>query len=75
MSQGGKKVHKDDQMTPLERKDALARGEQVDRMPISIFYGAPAHHLLGWTRPQSVALSLIHIFNGPNESLVSVANF
>ena len=46
-------MHKDDLMTPVERANALAKGLEVDRMPISMFYGAPAHTLLGWTRPQS----------------------
>ncbi len=45
-------MHKDDLMTPIERGQALAKGESVDRMPISMFYGAPGHSLLGWTRIQ-----------------------
>jgi len=45
-------MHKDDLMTPVERARALAKGEAVDRMPISMIYGAPAHALLGWTRIQ-----------------------
>ncbi|WP_169717930.1 Uroporphyrinogen decarboxylase [Sporomusa silvacetica DSM 10669] len=39
-------MHKDDQMTPLERKKALARGEKVDRMPIVMAYGCAAGDLL-----------------------------
>ena len=45
-------MHKDDLMTPIERAQALVKGESVDRMPISMLYGAPAHSLLGWTRRQ-----------------------
>jgi uroporphyrinogen decarboxylase len=45
-------MHKDDQMTPLERKKALANGEPVDRMPIAMLFGAPAHRLLGFSRRQ-----------------------
>ncbi|MCR6545747.1 uroporphyrinogen decarboxylase family protein [Dehalobacterium formicoaceticum] len=48
-------MHKDDKMTPLERAAALARGEDVDRFPINMFYGAPAHAMLGWTRQQEFA--------------------
>lgn len=48
-------MHKYDLMTPIERAKALAKGESVDRMPISMFYGAPAHSLLGWTRRQEQA--------------------
>ncbi|MDD4238460.1 MAG: uroporphyrinogen decarboxylase family protein [Desulfotomaculaceae bacterium] len=48
-------MHKDDQMTPIERKAALAKGQPVDRYPITMFYGAPAHALLGWTRHMEVA--------------------
>lgn len=40
-------MHKDDQMTPKERAMALAKGECVDRLPISMFYFAPSHKLLG----------------------------
>ena len=48
-------MHKDDQMTPLERQAAMAKGEAVDRYPIGMFYGAPGHALLGWTRRDEVA--------------------
>lgn len=48
-------MHKDDQMTPLERKAALLKGEAIDRYPISMFYGAPGHALLGWSRRDEVA--------------------
>ncbi|MBC3889703.1 uroporphyrinogen decarboxylase [Acetobacterium paludosum] len=47
-------MYKEDLMTPVERAQALAKGESVDRMPISMFYGAPGHSLLGWTRRQEV---------------------
>lgn len=40
-------MHKDDQMTPLERKNALACGRQVDRMPVALSYGCAAGDLLG----------------------------
>ena len=43
-------MHKDDQMTPLERSAALKQGKRVDRMPIGMIYGTPAPALLGWTR-------------------------
>lgn len=39
-------MHKADQMTPLERKQALLRGEKVDRMPIAMAYGCAAGDLL-----------------------------
>ncbi len=42
-------MHRDDQMTPKERAKALAKGERVDRMPISMFYFSPSHQLLGLT--------------------------
>ncbi len=42
-------MHKDDLMTPIERAKALGKKEPVDRMPISMFYGAPGHSLPGWT--------------------------
>ncbi len=48
-------MHKDDQMTPKERKEAMIKGQSVDRYPIVIFYGAPGHELLGWTRRDQVA--------------------
>ena len=48
-------MHKDDQMTPIERRVALSKGEPVDRYPINLFYGAPAHTLLGWTRRDEIA--------------------
>lgn len=48
-------MHPDDQMTPLERRAALAKGQAVDRYPINMFFGAPAHTLLGWTRRQEQA--------------------
>lgn len=48
-------MHKDDQMTPMERAAALAKGEAVDRYPISMFYGSSAHALLGWTRQKESA--------------------
>jgi len=48
-------MHKDDLMTPVERAKALAKGEPVDRLPISMFYGAPGHSLLSWTRIQEKA--------------------
>ncbi|MDD3895002.1 MAG: uroporphyrinogen decarboxylase family protein, partial [Syntrophomonadaceae bacterium] len=48
-------MHKDDLMTPIERAKALEKKEPVDRMPISMFYGAPGHSLLGWTRRQEQA--------------------
>lgn len=38
-----------DQMTPVERARALAAGQEVDRQPVGIIYGAAAHSLLGWT--------------------------
>ena len=41
-----------DQMTPVERAQAIAEGKDVDRMPIGIMFGAPAHSLLGWTVQQ-----------------------
>ena len=41
-----------DQMTPVERQQALARGEAVDRLPVGIIYSAPVHNLMGWTIPQ-----------------------
>ena len=41
-----------DQMTPVERAPAIAEGKDVDRMPIGIMFGAPAHSLLGWTVQQ-----------------------
>jgi uroporphyrinogen decarboxylase len=40
-------MHKDDLMTPRERANALARGEEPDRMPIVLGYGAAAGDLLG----------------------------
>lgn len=40
-------MHKDDQMTPLERSQALRRGEKVDRTPIMLSYGCAAGDLLG----------------------------
>jgi len=48
-------MHKDDLMTPVERAEGLARGESVDRLPISLFYKAPGHSLLGWTRRREQA--------------------
>lgn len=39
-------------MTPRERAEALAKGQPVDRMPLGLFFGAPAHTLLGWTLQQ-----------------------
>lgn len=42
-------------MTPIERAAALKKGHSPDRLPISMFYGAPAHALLGWTRQQANA--------------------
>lgn len=48
-------MHPDDQMTPVERARALAKGERIDRYPINLFWGAPAHALLGWTRRQEQA--------------------
>jgi uroporphyrinogen decarboxylase len=48
-------MHKDDQMTPKERRAALNMGEAVDRMPISMFYFAPGPRLMGWTRRQGDA--------------------
>ena len=47
-------MHKDDLMTPVERAKALKKGESVDRLPISMFYGAVGHALMGWTRRQEV---------------------
>ena len=41
-----------DQMTPVERAKALAAGKDVDRLPVGIIYGAPAHALMGWTLQQ-----------------------
>ena len=41
-----------DQMKPVERAKALAAGKDVDRMPVDIMYGAPAHALMGWTLQQ-----------------------
>ena len=29
-------IRKDDQMTPIERSNALAKGEEVDRMPVQM---------------------------------------
>ncbi len=34
-----------DQMTPLERKKALSKGEAVDRKPIGMMFGSAAHRL------------------------------
>lgn len=48
-------MHKDDQMTPKQRRAALNKGEAVDRMPISMFYFAPGPRLMGWTRRQAEA--------------------
>ncbi|HWQ40808.1 MAG TPA: uroporphyrinogen decarboxylase family protein, partial [Desulfosporosinus sp.] len=39
-------MHKNDQMTPLERIRAITQGEQVDRMPITLSYGCAAGDLL-----------------------------
>ena len=41
-----------DQMTPVERAQAIAEGKDIDRRPIGIMFGAPAHSLLGWTVQQ-----------------------
>ena len=41
-----------DQMTPMERRHALEAGRAVDRLPVGIMFGAPAHTLLGWTAAQ-----------------------
>ncbi len=41
-----------DQMTPVERAQAITEGKDVDRRPIGIMFGAPAHSLLGWTVQQ-----------------------
>ena len=43
-------MHKDDQMTPKERRAALNSGKAVDRLPISMSYHAPGPRLMGWTR-------------------------
>lgn len=32
-------IRKDDQMTPIERSNALAKGEEVDRMPVQMMAG------------------------------------
>ncbi len=48
-------MHKDDLMTPIERATALSQGHAVDRIPIRLFYGAPAPALLGWTGQQAGA--------------------
>ena len=48
-------MHKDDQMTPKERRAALNRGEAVDRMPISMSYHSPGPRLKGWTRRHGYA--------------------
>ena len=46
--------HKNDQMTPVERQAALAKGAAVDRYPIAMAYELQAHALLGWTRREAV---------------------
>ena len=48
-------MHKDDQMTPRQRASALKKGEAVDRYPISLFFGAPGHSLMGWDKYQEGA--------------------
>lgn len=40
-------MHKEDQMTPLARRQALANNQQADRMPIALAYGCAAGDLLG----------------------------
>ena len=45
-----------DQMKPVERAKALAAGKDVDRMPVDIMYGAPAHALMGWTLQQEMCI-------------------
>ncbi len=32
-------MHPDDQMTPLERSQALSKGQSIDRYPIALFWG------------------------------------
>ena len=44
-----------DEMTPKERAKALAKGERVDRMPISMFYFSPSSRLLGLNMRQGDA--------------------
>ena len=46
-------MHKDDQMTPKERKEALANGKEVDRMPICLFCNVAAPALLGWNAKEA----------------------
>lgn len=46
-------MHKDDQMTPVERAKALKNGQAVDRMPIKMLYGAQGPGLLGLSIRQS----------------------
>ena len=42
-------MHKDDQMTPLERSAAMARGEEIDRTPIMPFFVTGAGKVAGMT--------------------------
>ena len=49
-------MHKEDQMTPKERAMALAKGESVDRLPISMFYFAPSHKLLGLSMREGISM-------------------
>ncbi|MGI6711463.1 MAG: uroporphyrinogen decarboxylase family protein [Bacillota bacterium] len=42
-------MHKDDQMTPKERAQALSEGKPVDRMPIGLMAFAPSPRLLNLT--------------------------
>lgn len=44
-----------DQMTPVERRKALAEGREADRLPIGIIYGLDAHRHCGWVRSQELA--------------------
>ncbi len=48
-------MHKDDQMTPKERRAALSIGKDIDRTPISMSYHAPGPRLMGWTIRQGYA--------------------
>lgn len=46
-------IRKDDQMTPIERSNALAKGEEVDRMPVQMMADLVLPDLIGTTLKES----------------------
>ncbi len=40
-------IHRDDEMTPIERSIALGKGQQVDRMPIALIFASNMGSILG----------------------------